>query len=120
MNTEANVFDVAVFDTIESIDEAIVALRAHRKSLKSAETAEAREVAKAEKQALLDEAKANIVSLDLIEGDEIRATLKGEEVVGNFVKVTDARFVILVDGEKKTLPFDKFLGVVAEQHEVAV
>lgn len=106
--------DMTNFDlnTVAGIDEAIKALREDRKEIKKAETVANREAAKAEKAKALEEAKANMAGLGLEEGADIRFILKGEEVEGSFVKMTEARFVALVDGEKKTLPFDKFLAVV--------
>ena len=101
-------FDVA---TVEGIDEAIKALRESRKEIKKAETVANREAAKEAKAQVLQEAKEKMASLGLEEGADIRFILKGEETEGSFVKMTEARFVALVDGEKKTLPFDKFLAV---------
>lgn len=110
MDEVREVLDVEAFDTVEGIDEAIKALRERRKAVKAEATKADREAAKAEKARVLAEAKASLEAAGLEEGDTIRATLKGEEVLGDFVKVTEARFIILVDGKKKTLPFDKFLG----------
>jgi len=103
-------FDVTVFESVEGVDEAIKSLRERRKELKAEATKADREAAKAEKARQLEEAKIRLEDAGLEEGDTIRAILKGEEVLGEFVKETEARFVILVDGEKKTLPFDKFVG----------
>jgi len=106
--------DMTSFDlnTVAGIDLAIVALRESRKELKKAEVVANREAVKAEKAVKLKEAKDNMANLGLEEGSDIRFILKGVEVEGSFVKMTEARFVALVDGEKKTLPFDKFLAVV--------
>lgn len=107
---ETEVLDVEAFDTVEGIDEAIKSLRERRKAVKAEATKADREAAKVEKARVLEAAKATLEAAGLAEGDTIRATLKGEEVIGEFVKETEARFIVLVDGEKKTLPFDKFLG----------
>ena len=104
-------FDVNVFENVANIDEAIKSLREKRKELKANEVKAGREAAKAEKAKVLEDAKSNMASLNLEEGNDIRFILKGEEVEGQFVKMTEARFVATVDGEKKTLPFDKFLGL---------
>lgn len=105
-------FDVTVFGNVADIDNAIKELRDRRKELKANEVKANREAAKAEKAKALAEAKANLEGLELEEGTDVRFILKGEETEGQFVKITEARFVVLVDGEKKTLPFDKFLSVV--------
>lgn len=97
------------FETVEEIDEAISALRERRKEMKAAEREAERERRKALKARQLAEAKERIENLQLEEGATIRAFLKGEEVEVNFVKLTDARLVIEVDGLKKALPFDKFV-----------
>jgi hypothetical protein len=107
-----NDFDVTVFGNVADIDNAIKELRDRRKELKANEVKANREAAKAEKAKALAEAKANLEGLGLEEGTDVRFILKGEETEGSFVKVTEARFVVLVDGEKKTLLFDKFLSVV--------
>jgi len=113
-----DVIDVTTFNTVEAIDEAIKSLRERRKEVKAEATKVDRETAKVEKAAALAEAKATLEAEGLEEGDTIRAILKGEEVIGDFVKATEARFIVLVDGEKKTLPFDKFVGrVVSDQSE---
>ena len=106
--------DMTNFDlnTVDGIDKVITALRESRKEIKKAETVANREKAKAEKAEKLAEAKANLEGLELEEGTDVRFILKGEETEGQFVKTTEARFVVLVEGEKKTLPFDKFLAVV--------
>ncbi len=109
---ETEGLDVEAYDTVEGIDEAIKSLRERRKAVKAEATKAEREAAKAEKARVLEEAKATLEAAGLDEGDTIRATLKGEEVIGSFVKATEARFIILVDGDKKTLPFDKFIGLV--------
>ena len=103
--------DVKGFDlaTVEGIDEAIKALREARKAVKAEATKAAREAAKEEKAAALAEAKKVVLGLGLEEGTAVRFVLKGEETDGTFVKATEARIVVLVDGEKKTLPFDKFV-----------
>lgn len=111
---DMNDFDL---NTVDGIDEAIKALRESRKEIKKAETLANRQAAKAEKEQKLQEAKDKMESLNLEEGDNIRFILKGEEVEGEFVKITAARFVATVDGEKKTLPFDKFLSVADEVAE---
>ena len=105
-------FDVNVFENVADIDKAIKDLRVRRKELKAEEVKAGREAVKEEKARVLEEAKANMVSLGLEEGADIRFVLKGEEVAGKLVKMTDARFVALVGDEKKTLPFDKFVGLV--------
>jgi hypothetical protein len=109
--------DVSAFETVEAIDEAIKSLRDRRKEVKAEATKADREAAKVAKAEALAEAKATLEAEGLEEGDTIRAILKGEEVLGEFVKETEARFVILVDGEKKTLPFDKFVGRAADEVE---
>ena len=111
---EMNDFDLA---TVEGIDEAIKALRETRKAVKAEATKAAREAAKEEKARLIAEAKEAVASASLNEGDAIRVILKGDEVIGDFVKMTEARIVVLVDGEKKTLPFDKFIGVADAERE---
>ena len=110
--------DVMAFETVEELDVAIKELRERRKELKAEAVKAEREAAKAEKQSRLDEAKARLEGLGLEEGDTVRFILKGEEVVGQFVKLTAARFVATVDGEKKTLPFDKFVDVAEAEAEV--
>lgn len=109
MNEQFNVSD---FDSVEDIDVAIKALQDQRKELSKEQDALAKEASKAKKQLILDQAKNHMISLELSEGTEITAYLKGELVEGVFSKITDKRFIILVDGESKTLPFDKFVGLV--------
>lgn len=110
-DVEVQAVNLEALETVEQVDEAITALRERRKELKAEATKVKREAAKAEKARLMEEAKQRLVEAELTEGETVRAILKGEETVGEFVKQTEARFVILVNGEKKTLPFDKFLGV---------
>lgn len=111
--------DVQDYADVSQIDEDIAALRERRKELKASQKEAERQKAKAEKQARLDEAKAYIESLELEEGDDVKVVLKGETVDAQFVHVTDARIVVLVDGDKKTLPFDKFVSQAGEQEAVS-
>ncbi|MGV9141489.1 MAG: hypothetical protein ACOC1X_00975 [Promethearchaeota archaeon] len=101
--------DPQSFDSVDAVDEAIKVLRDRRKELKSEQDKAQKAQEKAEKEQAMAEAKSRLEAEGLEEGDPIRAILKGEEVAGSFVKATEARFIVLVDGEKKTLPFDKFV-----------
>ena len=111
--------DVTNFETVFDIDKAMDALRQHRKAVKDAQDKRQREQRKARKEQKMAEAKEHIESLELMEGETITFTLKGERTEGQFVKVTESRFVAEVDGVKKTLQFDKFLGRVNEETQVA-
>lgn len=111
--------DVTVLGSVEEADEAIKAIRERRKELKAEAVKADREAAKTAKAEALAEAKGRLEEAGLEEGDTVRAILKGEEVLGEFVKETEARFVILVDGEKKTLPFDKFVGLASDAPSVS-
>jgi RNA 3'-terminal phosphate cyclase len=85
----------------EELNEAI---KVARKEAKAAEK-EAREEAKATADA---EAKAKLENLE--EGDNITVELKGEETDVTFVKVTEKRMIVEVEGRKIALPFRKYLG----------
>ena len=113
----SSVVDVSSFDSVDAVDEAITALRDRRKALKDEQVKAGKQREKAEKEQAMAEAKERLEAEGLEDGDSIRALLKGEEVEGHFVKMTDARFIVLVDGEKKTLPFDKFLGRAEDSTE---
>lgn len=48
---------------------------------------------------------------DVKEGDLIYIIFKGEEIEVPFVKLTEKRFSVLVDGQKKSIMFDKLTGI---------
>lgn len=83
-----------------------------RKEAKEAE----KERKQAEKEAAMQAAKEKVQELE--EGDEVAFILKGETRTGTFVKVTEKRFTVEMDGVKKSIMFDKFLGYADEVQEV--
>ena len=48
---------------------------------------------------------------DVQEGDSVYVIFKGEEVEASFVKVTEKRFSVIIDGQKKSIMFDKLTGI---------
>lgn len=92
--------------TNEELDNLVVEIReikkARKEEAKAAEK-EAKENLKAENKKALDELEAGAV---------VRFTLKGEEVEAPLDKVTEKRFVAIVDGAKKAIMFDKLVEIV--------
>lgn len=105
-------------ESVEELDELIKNAREYRRELKAKREKAEREQIAAEKELLNRKAQKNIEAMNLEEGDLVRFYLKGEERTGEFYKITESRFIVIVNGEKKTLPFDKFIGT-AEQADVA-
>lgn len=69
----------------------------------------ARAEAEVEKEHLIASNRETLANLE--NGVEITFIFKGNETVGQFVKTTEKRFTALVDGEKKSIMFDKFIRV---------
>lgn len=91
--------------TVEELDKLVVAIREEKKARK----AEAKAAEKEAKEKLKEANAETLRGLD--ENATVRFTLKGEETEGVLDKVTDKRFVVIVEGVKKAIMFDKFLGV---------
>ena len=106
---------ISQLDSIEEIDAVISAAKERKVVLKEQEKEAQRVARKREKEAAMEAAKESIEQAGLEEGDDILVLLKGEEVEGQFVHLTESRLVVLVDGDKKALPFDKFLGATSEE-----
>lgn len=98
-------FNVNEIMSVGDVDALIAALRGRRRELKDVN----KEAEKANKEKLMEETKEKIVALNLKEGDVVKFIFKGEETVGIFVKLTEKRFTALVDGDKKSIMFDKFI-----------
>lgn len=45
----------------------------------------------------------------LVKGDMVTFMFKGEEVTAPFEKLTEKRFTVLIDGERKSIMFDKYM-----------
>ena len=65
---------------------------------------------KKEKKAEADEANREKLK-DIEEGTIVSFIFKGEEEEGTFVKVTDKRFTVILDGQKKSIMFNKLTGI---------
>ena len=113
-------------NTVGDIDAVIAQLRERRKELKAQEKEAEKAKVKAEKAAKLEAARKNVVELindeQLQEGTEVTVILYGENHTANFVKATDKRIIVAVNGDNKTLPFDKFVRIgdaesVADENE---
>jgi len=111
LTTELGI-DVSKLVNLEVVEGAIAFLKEFKKAnlaeLRKANSAEKAEAKTAEELAV----KNKMEELDIVEGTEINVTFKGEEIIAVYVRMTEKRFVALVDGEKKTFLFTKFLGIV--------
>jgi len=105
----AEVFEGRSVDEIKGIVDAGRAILKDRKD----EIAEARKAEKAAEKAVADAAGREAVE-GLDEGDEIVVIFKGEETEVTFVKMTEKRFTVEVDGVKRSIMFDKFVRVADE------
>jgi hypothetical protein len=65
---------------------------------------------KKEKKAEADEANREKLK-GVEEGTVVSFMFKGEEEEGTFVKVTDKRFTVILDGQKKSIMFNKLTGI---------
>lgn len=110
-----NMNAISQLDSIEEVDAVISAAKERKVVLKEQEKEAQRVARKREKEAAMEAAKESIEQAGLEEGDNILVLLKGEEVEGQFVHLTESRLVVLVDGDKKALPFDKFLGTANKE-----
>lgn len=103
----AKVFEGRDVAEIKGIVDAGKAILKDRKD-EIAETAKAeREATKAAADAAGREAVAG-----LDEGDRIVIVFKGEKVEVEFVKMTEKRFTVEVEGVKRSIMFDKFVEAV--------
>lgn len=74
-----------------------------------AEAKEARRVAVAREEAVADNAIREKFA-NIKEGDTIKVIFKGEEREVSFVGLTEKRFTVLVDGNKRSIMFNKYVG----------
>jgi hypothetical protein len=89
--------------TNEELDNVVALVREIKRDRK----AEAKEAEKARKEELKAQNKEVLEGLD--EGATVRFTLKGEETEGTLDHVTEKRFVVVHDGIKKAVMFDKLI-----------
>lgn len=94
-------------NTVKDIDELMVQLREARKEMKEKEKNAVKELREAKKAENAEKAKARLVEAK--EGDVLTVIFKGEEVEGTFIKMTEKRFIVLIDEQKKTIMFDKLV-----------
>lgn len=73
-----------------------------------AEAKEARKIAVARENDIADTETRNRVA-EFKEGDTITIVFKGEERAVTFVGLTEKRFTVLVDGNKRSIMFNKFV-----------
>jgi len=100
-------------DEIKAIaTEARDALKA-RKAVDGEADKASREALKAEVDA---SGREKVETLD--EGDRIVILFKDTETEATFVKVTDKRFTVEIEGEKRSVRFDKFIDTVGEAVEI--
>lgn len=87
----------------EELDNVVALVREIKRDRK----AEAKEAEKARKEELKAQNKAVLENLD--EGANVRFILKGNETEGTLDHVTEKRFVVVHDGIKKAVMFDKLV-----------
>jgi len=103
--------------SIEEIDILNKAIRTEATAAKKAIRAEIKAVEKAEKLAEREKVSSeNKENLDKIEEGTSLTILTGsgknvEEVTGTFVKMTEKRFTVLVDGSKKSVMFHRLVSI---------
>jgi hypothetical protein len=88
---------------VADLDNLIAEARAEKKARRE----NAKVIDKEAKEAIMAENKARLEALEA--GAVISFTLKGEETEGTLDKVTEKRFIAIVDGLKKVIMFDKLI-----------
>lgn len=93
-----------------TVDEIKAVIAEGREAVKArtAKTAEADKAARTADKAEA-EAAGRVEIEGLEEGDGVLITFKGAETAATFVRMTDKRFTVEVDGEKRSIRFDKFI-----------
>ncbi len=93
-----------------TVDEIKAVIAEGREVLKArtVETAEADKVSRTADKTAAD-AAGRVEVEGLVEGDGVLVTFKGKDTVATFVRMTDKRFTVEVEGEKRSIMFDKFI-----------
>ena len=114
----ANAKELFATLSIDEINEALAGVRVEATAAKKAVRSAAKADIKAQAQADTAElVAANLVAIEALKkGDSVVVTIGSgkhvENVEGLFVKKTDKRFTVEVDGTNRSVMFHKFVGLV--------
>lgn len=95
-------------DLSQLADEELDALVKEVREEKKQRKVQAKEQAKAEKERIAQENLQRLAEVD--EGQEVSFIYKGEETTAPFVRTTEKRFIVDIDGDKRAIMPDKLVG----------
>jgi hypothetical protein len=88
-------------------DEELDTLVTQVREVKRERVAQAKAVKRKERKRIAEENLQHLSEMN--EGDDVSFIYKGEETTAPFVKTTDKRFIVEIDGNKRTIMPDKFV-----------
>lgn len=103
-----------ILDNLDSLSfDQLDALVKKGTELRKSKRAEKKEADKAkhdaEKAEAIEAGRSKVSNLS--EGDKITIVFKNVKTVVTFVKMTEKRFTVEIDGAKRSIMFDKFVGM---------
>lgn len=102
VNEIKSFLETADMDDFVEIDKAVREIKTERKE-------EFKETKEARKSEIETVKRAEVEKLE--KGDNIVIIFKGEKTEVVFEKLTEKRFTVIIDGNKRSIMFDKFVGL---------